>query len=155
MIKIWKGIEKESISKDGEVMTMFVCSNEPVTSNLVTSMLLANPDIRAVYFGAGRKEFVIPNAKEWDKILRYCEELDIRIVIEVSPMTLPLFARLFNHSIITLIVAYYDAPKNLNNLYFKTDDFNVTKIFAVEKSVDITGVVEDRYADDVLLYTED
>lgn len=154
MIRIWKGIEKEAVTEDGKVPTLFVCSDVAVRGDLIVTLLITTPDVQAIYFGAGRKEFIIPTNKEWDKIFLYCVNHNIKIIIEVSPIALSLFAKQFNHEIITLIVAYYNAPENLTNLYFKTDDYNVTKIFSVGKAVDITSLVENRYVDDALIYEE-
>jgi hypothetical protein len=108
-----------------------------------------------LYFGAGRLEFEGMPLQDWDRVALYCGARNISIVIEVNPMLLIPFTHLYNASMVTFIVAYYNAPKNMNNLYFKTDDFVVTKIFTPQKNVDITSVENDRYPDDVLIYEED
>lgn len=156
MIKLWKGIEKEALLDSDEVMTLFVCSDEPISSEFLFAFLVQNKDIKAIYFGAGRHEFVAPSTKEWDKIFQYCLKEDIRITIEVSPMMLPIFAKLYNHEQITLIVAYYDAPKSLKSrLYFKTDDYSCTEIYIAGKSVNLDTLVDNRYEDDCLLFEKE
>lgn len=154
MIRIWKGIEQEALTKDREVTTLFVCSDIPVKGDFITDILKTNPDVKAIYFGAGRKEFIIPESKDWDKIFMYCIKTDIKIIIEVNPILLSVFAKSFNHPQITLIVAYYNAPTIKSSIYFKTDDFSITKIFVPNKEVDITSVVDDKYPTDVVIYEE-
>lgn len=155
MIKLWKGIEKEGIGSDSEIMTLFVCSDVKISFDLIQSVLNTNKDIKGIYFGAGRKEFEGMIPKDWDRLLLYCDKHNISIVIEVNPILLDMFTHLYNYKNVTFIVAYYDAPKNINKLYFKTDDFNVTNIYTPQKSVDITEVVDDRYPDDIIIYEED
>ena len=154
MVKLWKGIEKEGIGADSEIMTLFICSDGFISFDFICSILQSHSDIKGLYFGAGRREFVGMTQKDWDKLLLYCDKNDISIVIEVSPIMLNSFVHIYNHKNVTFIVAYYNAPKNINKLYFKTDDFLVTKIFTSQKDVDITTVEEDRYPDDELIYEE-
>lgn len=154
MIRIWKGIEKEGIGADSEVMTLFVCTTTAVPGKLVLGILIDNADIKAIYFGAGRREFYGMTAKEWDKLILYCEAHDIKITIEVSPMMLETFIHIYNNKQVTFVVSYYNVPKNINRLFFKTDDYAVTRIFTANKEVDITEVVDDRYPNDVVIYEE-
>lgn len=155
MIRLWKGIEKEGIGAESEVVTLFICSDVLINFTLIQKFLEADSSIKSLYFGAGRKEFEGMVPKDWDKLILYCDKHEINIIIEVNPMLLDSFTHLYNHNNVTFIVAYYNAPKNINKLYFKTDDFSVTNIFTPQKSVDITEVRENRYPDDVLLYEEE
>jgi len=155
MIRLWKGIEKEGIGVESEIMTLFICADVPISFGLIRKTLEDNPDIKGLYFGAGRLEFEGMNAQDWDRVVIYCDANNISIIIEVNPMLLIPFTHLYNAPIVTFIVAYYNAPKNINKLYFKTDDFAVTTIYTSQKDVDITSVVDNRYPDDVILYEED
>jgi hypothetical protein len=155
LIKLWKGIEKEGIEKSDEIVTLFICSDIKISFELLLTILQRNTDIKSLYFGAGRREFAGMQTRDWDNVLLYCIKNDIKIIIEVSPSMLDTFAHLYNYSNVTFIVSYYNAPKNMNNLYFKTDDFITTKIYTSQKEVDITMVQNDRYPDDLVLYEEE
>lgn len=155
MIKLWKGIEKEGIGAESEITTLFICSDVCISFDLIYTALKHNDDIKGLYFGAGRKEFAGMSQKHWNRLVSYCSTNNISIAVEVNPVSLRLFAQAYDAPIVTFIVAYYNAPKDINRLYFKTDDFTVTKIFTVQKSVNIVDLVDDRYPDDVVIYEED
>lgn len=154
MIRVWKGIEKEGIGSDSEIMTLFVCADKPLSFDFIRAVLEYNPEIKGIYFGAGRHEFRGLLPKDWDKLILYCEKRNMPIVIEVNPMMLEPFIHLYNHKLVTFIVAYYKVPLHINRLYFKTDDYAVTRIFTPGKNVDIKEVENDRYPDDILIYEE-
>ena len=155
MIRIWKGPEMEGIGNKAGVQTLFICSDSALYFDDICVFIIQNPDIKALYFGAGRKDFAGMDPKSWHKLISLCVEKSITITIEVSPMMVDLFVRLYNHSIVTFVIAYYNAPKDMSNLYFKTDDYAVTKIYTPEVVVDITSVCEDRYPEDVVLYEDE
>ena len=155
MIKLWKGIEKEGIGKDSEIMTLFVCSDCEIPVDLIIETLQANKDIKVIYFGAGRRLFFGIPSEEWKRLIAHCKAVGISIVMEVNHDRVYAYTYLYNSEIVTFVVAYYNAPKNINRLYFKTDDFETTKIFVSQKDVDITCVSDNMYPDDVILYEED
>lgn len=156
MIRIWRGIEQEGVDAASVVETLFVCSDVFVSFSLLKKVLQDNKDIRAIYFGAGRKAFMGMFRVDWTELLTYCTLNDITIVIEVEPDALKFSILRYSNPCVTFIVAHYNIPKDLQSkLYFKTDDFITTQIYAVAKTVDITGVVDDRYASDILIYEED
>lgn len=152
MIKLWKGIEKEGIGSEAAIMTLFICSDKPVESSTIFDVLQKYPDIKGLYFGAGRKEFAGCSVRDWDKIIQYCDKNQLSIVIEVSPLMLDVFVNLYNAPSVTFVVAYYNAPRFINRLYFKTDDFITTKIYTSQAEVDITEVVSNMYPDDIVIY---
>lgn len=156
MIRIWKGIEYEGIGKESEIPTLFICATEPVSFEFIADLLQKNPEVEGLYFGAGRKEFCgLTSMQDWDRLILLCTKNKYSIVVEVSPIMLETFAMLYDASMVTFVVAYYNAPKSLNKLYFKTDDWNTTKIFTSQKNVDITEVKDDRYPEDVLIYEKE
>ena len=155
MIKIWKGIEKEGIGPQSEIPTLFICSDTIIDVDIIFFLLRKNPEVRGLYFGAGREEFHGINPKDWDRLIIHCEKEDISIIVEVNPTMLEVFTHLYNHSRVTFVVSYYNVPKNINRLYFKTDDFITTKIFVSQKNVDITEVADNRYPDDIVLYEKE
>lgn len=155
MLKLWTGIEKEGVSKESEVKTLFVCSDTPISFILIESFLQKDSDIRSVYFGAGRKPFVgVASTDDWIQIINYCKENQLKIIIEVLPGALNRYIFDYNSDIVTFIVAYYRVVPVECKLYFKTDDFYTTTIFSPIKTVDLSTVCEDMYADDTLLFEE-
>lgn len=156
MIRIWKGIEKETILDEPDFVTLFVCSDIPLSASKIIPFLEDNPDVKSLYLGAGRKPFYgVASAKDWDTVVLFCKQQNIRIIMEVSPIMLQAFIHLYKSDIVTFIIAYYDIPKNISKLYFKTDDFAITKLFTLKREVDVTSLVKDMYPDDVLIYTEE
>lgn len=154
MIKIWKGVEKEYVDKSLEVMTVFVCADIKVSFSLLHKILLDNKDIKSIYFGAGRKKFAGMSIDDWNELLSYCEHNNISIIIEIPPNELSAYIK-YDYSNVTFIITYYNFPKSITNLYFKTDDFEVTKIFSAKAHIDITEVQNNRYPDDILIYEEE
>lgn len=156
MIRIWKGLEKETVFDEPDLMTLFVCSDAPFQSDKIIELLSDNSDVKSLYLGAGRTDFYgTVSSKDWDLLVSYCKRNGIRIILEVSPAMLNAFIRLYSADIVTFIVAYYNIPTNVKNLYFKTDDFTVTNLFTLRRGVDVTCLVSNMYPDDVLIYEED
>lgn len=155
MIKVWKGIEKEGIGRDSEILTLFICSDQSLSYKFIQSILDNNTDVQGLYFGAGRQTFAGMDKQDWDKTVLYCMRRRISIIVEVSPTMLEVFSHLYSADIVTFVVSYYNAPKNMKNLYFKTDDFITTRIFTSQKDVDITEVEDNMYSDDIVVYEED
>ena len=154
MIKMWKGIEKEGVKKEEEKMTLFVCADCEISASLVDYVMEFEHDIERVYFGAGREEF--HGIQNFDtELLPYCAENNISIIIEVSPEKLKNFVSLYDDELVTFIVVLYDVTEPKNELYFKTDNWNTTKIFEARKYVDITCVRENMYPDDVVVFIKE
>ena len=72
----------------------------------------------------------------------------------MNPIQLCTSICLYGDDNVTFIGAYYNIPKNSSNFYFKADNFSVTKLFTVSKSVDVTNLVKDMYPDDIVVYEE-
>lgn len=126
MVKIWKGPEMEG-NKVG-ILTLFVCSDRTVDCNEVICHLHKNPDIRRVYFGAGKNKF--HGMSGFAVLYDYCFRASIEIVIEVPLTDLDSYLK-YDTLITTFILVRYDVPNTYNNISFKTDDNNVVKIYNV------------------------
>lgn len=150
MIRIWKGIEREL---SNAVPTMYVCSSNPVTSNIIIDLLEKNPDIQAVYFGAGEREFKAPTSKEWYNIQTYCKARDIHITVEVNHVVLPYASYLFVDPSISVLVTLR-SYKHLRNVDFKVVDNDSTRVYSLNKVI-TEKRCRDRYSNDIILYEED
>lgn len=127
MLRVWKGPEMEG--NDIGVMTLFVCSDTEVAKKRIIECLHKNPDVRRVYFGAGRKPFV--GVDDWSGLYDYLFQKSIDVVVEVDSSQLKDFIAEYDNLITTFIVVNYDMPFTYNNLQFKTDDLQSVKIFTV------------------------
>ena len=127
MLRIWKGPEMEG-AKVG-IMTLFVCSDKIIKSKTVIQMLAENPDIRRVYFGAGKHKF--KGSNQWQQLYDYCFTRSIEIVIEVVQDELRDFVEAYDNLITTFIVVDYDVPFTYNNLQYKTDNNTVVNVYNV------------------------
>lgn len=161
MIKIWKGIEHEAVRLQDTEMTIFVCSDCTLPSGLIIRMLEEQVDANRVYFGAGRRQFYGMSEDDWAAFMNYCELHETKVVIEICPddekfahdLVRPLSEN--QTDLITFIFASYSFPDlRKAGLYFKTDDYSITRIFGPLRSVDISSVKDNRYADDVVIYEE-
>lgn len=127
MLRIWKGPEMEG--NDVGIPTMFICSDKPVERKRVIECLYKNPDVRRLYFGAGRTPFY--GMDDWKGLYDYAFQHSIDIVVEVDAAHLKEFIRQYDNMITTFVVVNYEMPFTYNNLQFKTDDTEVVKIFTV------------------------
>ena len=150
MIRIWRGIEKELSNK---VPTLYVCSDSPVTHHIVIDLLDKNPDIQAVYFGAGERDFKVPLSKDWDMIRAYCKARDIHITVEVNNVVLPYASYLFVDPSISVLITLR-SYKHLRNIDFKVVDNDSTRVYSLDKVIRDKRY-NDRYTDDTILYEED
>jgi len=152
MIRLWKGIEKEGIGTESEILTLFVCANKEVKSDLLISTLECNLDIKAIYFGAGRVRF--NGVDNWRRIINYCAANKIKVIMEVPYSWLGGKFIADCDGVDLFIVAMYDCEPHNKTVYFKTDDYKVTRIYTLQKEVDITTVIDNKYRDDVELFKE-
>ena len=127
MLKIWKGPEMEG--NDIGIMTLFVCSDEEVDTKTLIQCVSENPDIRRIYFGAGRLPFL--GVSDWKALYDYLWRYSINIIIEVDNFLLKDFIDMYDSLLTTFIVVHYNMPFTYNNLQFKTDDAKAVKIFTV------------------------
>ena len=127
MLRIWKGPEMEG--NDVGIMTMFICADEVVDTKRLIACLSNNPDVRRVYFGAGRKPFM--GVTDWKSLYDYLWRYSINIFIEARDAELKKFIVEYDTMLTTFIVVNYDMPYTYNNLQFKTDDTKAVKIFTV------------------------
>ena len=154
MVKLWTGIERENIDEASKLPTLFVCSDNILTAEFIINYL-KTLEVKAIYFGAGRLPFFGFIERDWNKILEYCTETDVKILIEVEPDKFHTIISKYNNPIVHFIVAYYNVPKGINDIYFKTDDLEVVRLFTCSTKVDISSVRDNRYTEDILIYEED
>lgn len=152
MIKLWKGPEMEG-TRVG-IMTLFVCADKEVPIKLIIAQLQQNPDIRRVYFGAGRHEFV--GVDDFKGLYDFLFRQSIEIVIETSPLSLYHFIECYDTLITTFIVTRYNMPYTFNNLQFKTDDLKVVKIYNATSQTSLETLKDNNLFNcDIMLYEED
>ena len=152
MIKLWKGPEMEG-TKVG-IMTLFVCSNEPVPIKLIVSQIQQNPDIRRVYFGAGK--YIFYGVDDFRGLYDFLFRQSIELVIETAPTQLDGFIRLYDTLITTFIIVRYNMPYTFNNLQFKTDDNKVVKLYNAVSQTSLETLKENNlFTCDVMLYEKE
>ena len=106
---------------------MFVCSDCTVDSKRIIQLLHQNPDVRRLYFGAGKHSF--EGATSWQEIYDYAFVRSIEIVMEVPYLQLEHYISQYDNLITTFIVSRYEMPFTYNNLQFKTDDGKTVTIY--------------------------
>lgn len=152
MIRIWKGPEMEG-TKVG-IMTMFVCADKEVDTKQIISLLQQNPDVRRVYFGAGKYSF--EGITSWRDLYDYLFARSIEIVMEVSAQQLDVMIEKYDNLITTFIVVRYDMPFTYNNLQFKTDNNKMVTIYNASSQTSLDTLKENNlFTCDVMLYEED
>lgn len=152
MIRVWKGPEMEG--NDIGIPTLFVCSDRPVRKKMVIASIINNPEIRRVYFGAGRKSF--KGVDDWKGLYDYLFQQSIDVIIEVSDAQLKEFIELYDSLITKFIVVNYEMPFTYNNLQFKTDDKECVKIFTVSSRTMLDTLKDNNlFMCDKLLFEED
>lgn len=152
MLKIWKGPEMEG-TKVG-TMTLFICSDKQVSANLISELILRNPDVRRIYFGAGRKPFC--GVDDYSTLYNFLFRRSIEIVIEVSFDSLSEFIKLYDSLITTFIVTQYDAYSTFNNLQYKTDDTKKVIIYGASSQTSLETLKDSNmFVCDQLLFKEE
>lgn len=152
MLRIWKGPEMEG--NDIGIMTMFVCSDKEVEASLLIRYLQNNPDVRRIYFGAGRHAF--EDVANWRDLYDYAFARSVDIIIEATLSELPELIKEYDSLITTFIVVQYDAPFTYNNLQFKTDDTEVVKIFTVSSRTRLDTLKDNNlFTCDIMLLEEE
>lgn len=152
MLRIWKGPEMEG--NDIGVMTLFVCADVPVQKKQIIEQLYFNPDIRRIYFGAGRTPFY--GVDDWKGLYDYLFQKSIDVVVEVDAAHLNEFIKTYDNMITTFIVVNYNTPYTYNNLQFKTDDTKAVKIFTVSSRTMLDTLKDNNlFMCDKLLLEED
>lgn len=152
MIKLWKGPEMEG-TKVG-IMTLFVYSDEVIPIKLIISNIQQHPDIRRVYFGAGKNSFY--GVDDFRGLYDFLFRQSIEMVIETSPTQLNEFIRLYDTLITTFIIVRYNMAYTFNNLQFKTDDNKVVKLYNAVSQTSLETLKENNlFTCDVMLYEKE
>ena len=152
MLKIWMGPEMEG--NDIGIETLFVCADVPVDKQIIIDCLARNPEIRRIYFGAGRKPFM--GVVDWEGLYDYLWRYSIDIIIEVDNSQLRDFILMYDSRLTTFIVVNYEMLFTYNNLQFKTDDTRSVKIFTVSSRTMLDTLKENNlFVCDVMLIEED
>lgn len=153
MIRLWKGLEME-----GPVIgirTLFVCSDCELKSNKIIQILEANPDIKRIYFGAGRLPFY--GVDNWQQL---CNQLLMsginKITIEVNASQLLEFIDKYDAINVSFVCTWYDFPQFDGQIHFKLDDTQTVGIFSLNTvtALDTLGK-NNLFATDKLLYEEE
>lgn len=154
MIRIWKGLEMEGPSIG--IATMFVCSDVQVDPSLIYQLLRDNPEIRRIYFGAGRKSFV--GTEDWAGLYHSLVALHgiTNVTIEAHETELLDFISKYDAPLVSFVRTWYDFPSVYGQVYFKTDDTKKVTIHTGTTSTWLDTLGNDNlFASDVLLYEED
>ena len=152
MLKIWKGPEMEG-TKVG-IMTLFVCSDTVTPVKKIISQIQQNPDIRRVYFGAGRYSF--EGVDDFKGLYDFLFRQSIEIIIETSPVQLNEFVAKYDTFITNFIVSRYDMPYTFNNLQYKTDNNKVVTIYNATSQTSLETLKENNlFTCDTMLIEED
>ena len=152
MLRIWKGIEKEG--KTTGIPPMFICSNQLIFEEEILQILQAYPEIKRLYFGAGRVPFrgIVRHEKLW----KYCATHNISVAIEINICSrlyrTHTFLQYFD-TFVTFILTDYVAGYRAANIVFKTDDFKEVKMYESASFTSLETLLDNNlYSDDVLLF---
>ena len=136
------------------IMTMFVCSDTEINTKTLIKCISENPDVRRIYFGAGRMPFA--GVTDWKALYDYLWRYSINIIIEVDNDELVHFINTYDSLLTTFIVVHYYMPFTYNNLQFKTDDTRSVKIFTVSSRTMLDTLKDNNlFVCDVMLIEED
>ena len=136
------------------IMTLFVCSDIEVPIKLIISQIQHNPDIRRVYFGAGKYSF--QGVDDFKGLYDFLFRQSIEIVIETAWSQLDEFIEKYDTLITNFIIVKYEMPYTFNNLQFKTDDLKVVKLYNAVTQTSLETLKENNlFTCDVMLYEEE
>ena len=159
MIKIWKGLEMEGPVIG--VYTMFICSDEVINDSLLCDVLKKNPEVKRLYFGAGKKSFVgVSNvsSSKWRSFCNYLETefLIENIIIETHPDELLEFINKYDAPSVNFVNTRYNFPKMEGHIYFKTDNNSSVTVYSGMTRTSLSTLGSDNlFASDVLLYEKE
>ena len=152
MFKVWKGPEMEG-TKVG-IITLFVCADREVDTKQLISIIQRNPDVRRVYFGAGKHSF--EGVSSWKDLYDYLFVRSIEVVMEVGITQLRDMIEKYDNLITTFIVAQYDMPYTYNNLQYKTDNRAVVTVYNATAQTSLDTLKENNlFTCDTMLLEED
>lgn len=152
MLRIWKGPEMEG-NQIG-IMTLFVCSDREVDTKQLIGIIAQNPDVRRIYFGAGKHSF--EGVTSWRDLYDYLFVRSLDVVMEVGPMQMRDMIARYDNLITTFIVSNYDMPFTYNNVQFKTDNNNTVTIFNASSQTSLQTLKDNNlFTCDTILLEED
>lgn len=130
MLKIWIGPEMEG--KDKGIETLFVQSDTLLDYNKLIQLLREN-NVKRVYLGAGRTPYPGMQTDSGEFIfINYCNQNNIRIVIETKPQHLYLLSNFYSSAEIIVSIFSSLLPntmKLIKGIDFKLDNYKDTIVF--------------------------
>lgn len=154
MIKIWKGLEMEGPAIGD--CTMFICSDEVVDGSLVSTLLKENPEVKRLYFGAGKKSFV--GVSKWCSFYDYViTQFSVNdIIIETRPDELLEFIDKYDAPLVNFVNTRYNFPEMEGRIYFKTDNNSSVTVYSGITCTSLNTLGSDNlFAGDILLYEKE